>query len=122
MNGPEYLADTNAVLYFLAGNQCMIPYLGKNLAVSVITVMELLSFPSISHDEEVIIKGFLDQCKIIQINDHVREQTIKIRRQYKVKLPDAIIAATAISNNLTLLTADTGIFKIQELRAEKLHP
>ena len=122
MNGLEYLADTNAVLYLLSGNSCMVPYLEKRLAVSIISVMELLSFPSIPADEEKIIRAFLNECEVVQISDFVMEQTIRIRRQYRVKLPDAIIAATAIANNLTLLTADTGIFKIQELRASKLQP
>jgi predicted nucleic acid-binding protein len=122
MNGLEYLADTNAVLYLLGGNACMAPYLGKTLAVSVISVMELLSYPSITSDEESIIRAFLDQCETLQISDTVKEQTIRIRRQYNVKLPDAIIAATAISHNLTLLTADTGIFKIRELKANRLQP
>ncbi|MBR4475009.1 MAG: type II toxin-antitoxin system VapC family toxin [Oscillospiraceae bacterium] len=122
MSGLDYLADTNAVLYLLSGNSCMAPYLGERLAVSVISVMELLSFPSITTDEERIIREFLDECEVFQISDFVKEQTIRIRRQYNVKLPDAIIAATAISSNLTLLTADTGIFKIQELNAVKLCP
>ena len=122
MNGLEYLADTNAVLYLLSGNACMAPYLGKRLAVSVISVMELLSFPAITSDEEKTIRAFLDQCEVIQISELVREQTIRIRRQYNVKLPDAIIAATAISYDLTLLTADNGVFKIQDLKANKLQP
>ena len=122
MNGLEYLADTNAVLYLLSGNACMAPYLGKRLTVSVISVMELLSFPAITSDEEKTIRAFLDQCEVIQISELVREQTIRIRRQYNVKLPDAIIAATAISYDLTLLTADNGVFKIQDLKANKLQP
>ena len=122
MNGADFLADTNAVLYLLAGNTCMAPYLGKRLAVSVISVMELLSFSSISFEEEKIIRAFLDHCEVVQIRDSIVEKTIQIRRHYNVKLPDAIIAASAISNNLSLLTAYTGIFKIQELKANKLQP
>ena len=43
MSGFDYIADTNAVVYLLAGNSCMEPFLRKKLAVSVITVMECFS-------------------------------------------------------------------------------
>ena len=42
MNGIDYLADTNALIYLLAGNECMRPYLDKRFAVSVISYMEIL--------------------------------------------------------------------------------
>jgi hypothetical protein len=122
MNGLEYLADTNAVLYLLSGNACMAPYLGKRLAVSVISVMELLSFPSIKPDEERIIRAFLEECEVLQISDFTTEQTIQIRKQHKVKLPDAIIAATARAYHLTLLTADIGMMKIKDLKTDLLRP
>lgn len=56
MNGTNFLADTNALIYLLNGNQCMSNYLQKNLYVSVISEMELLSYSGITAD-----KGF---CQI----------------------------------------------------------
>ncbi len=122
MNGSEYLADTNAVIYLLSGNDCMRPFLGKRLAVSVISMMELLSFAEITSDEEKTIRSFLSNCELLQLSDDVRERAIYLRRQYRLKLPDAIIAATAITYDLPLLTADVGIFKVKELKREKLQP
>jgi len=122
MNGPEYLADTNAVIYLLSGNDCMRPYLGKRLAVSVISMMELLSFAGITPEEEKTIRNFLSNCDLLRIGDDVRENAITLRKQYRLKLPDAIIAATAVVNDLPLLTADAGIFKVKEARLEKLQP
>ena len=52
MSGTDYLADTNAIICLLNGNDCMKPFLQKKLAVSVITFMELLSFPSLTMEEE----------------------------------------------------------------------
>ena len=121
MNGPEYLADTNAVIYLLSGNDCMRPYLGKRLAVSVISMMELLSFAGITPEEEKTIRNFLSNCDLL-ISDDVRENAITLRKQYRLNLPDAIIAATAVVNDLPLLTADAGIFKVKEARLEKLQP
>ena len=122
MSGIEFLADTNAVVYLLAGNECMTPFLNKNMAVSVITVMELLSFPDITDQQEKTIRSFLEQCEILQITDNIREKTIHIRRSNKTKLPDAIIAATSIVHDIPLLTADIGFCKIKDLKIEQLSP
>ena len=122
MSGVDYIADTNAAVYLLAGNACMKPFLGKKLAVSVITVMELLSFPEIDEKEETTIRSFLKNCEILNISEDVSEHTIKIRRTYKIKLPDAIIAATAVSSSVPLITADAGFLRIKSLQVEKLLP
>lgn len=52
MSGIDFLADTNAVLYFLSGNECMKPYISCKYAVSIISEMELLSYPKITEEEE----------------------------------------------------------------------
>ena len=122
MNGIDYLADTNAILYILSGNECMKPFTNSRLAVSDISFMELLSFPSISAQEEDTIRQLLKRCDILHIDEAVMELTIQLRRAYKIKLPDAIIAATAVSRGLPLLTADTGFFRIDNLQLEKLIP
>ena len=122
MNGIKYLADTNAVIYLLGGNTCMKPYLHEWLAVSVITFMELLSFPGLTNEEEKSIRKFLSLCEILQIDEKVREETIRIRRKYKVKLPDSIIGATAVTQELTLLTADRAFLKIEDLKVGELKP
>ncbi len=122
MNGVDFLADTNAVIYLLSGNQCMLPYISSRLAISAISFMELLSFPMISEDEEKVIREFLQTCEMILLSNDVMEQTIQIRKSFKTKLPDAIIAATAIESGLPLLTADTGFAKIDGLKLVALEP
>ena len=122
MNGTDFLADTNAVIYLLSGNNCMKPYLQKTLTVSVISFMELLSFPGITGDEEKMIRQFLNMRKIIQIDKDIMEKTIQLRRGYKIKLPDAIIAATALIHEIPLISADTGFCKIENLQIEQIKP
>lgn len=122
MSGTKYLADTNAVLYMLSGNECMCPYLKDDFAVSAITFMELLSYPGIQEEEEKAIRSFLNECELLQIDSEIMEQTITLRRAYKIKLPDAIIAATAITHSMSLITADTGFNKIIELSLERIAP
>ena len=122
MSGIDYLADTNAVLYFLSGNDCMKPYVSSRFAFSVISEMELLSFPKITDDEETRIRGFLGASSSVPLTDSIKDRTIALRRAYNIKLPDAIIAASAIEQDLTLITADTGFEKIEELKLELIVP
>ena len=122
MSGIDYLADTNAVLYFLSGNDCMKPYVSSRFAFSVISEMELLSFPKITDDEETRIRGFLGASSSVPLTDSIKDRTIALRRAYNIKLPDAIIAASAIEQDLTLITADTGFEKIKELKIELIVP
>ncbi|MDD6970287.1 MAG: type II toxin-antitoxin system VapC family toxin [Treponema sp.] len=84
--------------------------------------MELLSFSGITSDEENNIKSLLLDCKEISLTDEIKEKTIEIRKKYKTKLPDAIVAASAIVNNLPLITADKGFNQIEELDLKLIVP
>jgi predicted nucleic acid-binding protein len=57
----------------------------------------------------------LSHCFIIDINYYIKQIAINIRQNARVKLPDALIAATAMQQNLTLVTADKGFCKIPDL-------
>ena len=122
MNGIDFVADTNALIYLLNGNSCMLPFLNKNLAFSVISEMELLSFSGITEEEENNIKALLNDCEEISLLKDVKEKAIELRKKYKTKLPDAIVAASAIVNNLPLITADKGFNQIQELNLQLIVP
>ena len=122
MNGIDFIADTNALLYLLNGNDCMQEYLSCKLGISIISEMEILSFPDINQKDEIIIRSLIKDCFILQLNQNIKNKTIFLRKKYRIKLPDAIIAATAIENNLTLLTADKGFNKITELNLIILEP
>ena len=87
----------------------------KKAAVSEISEIELLSFPKITATEEQIILRFLDVIEVIPMNKDIKEHTIHLRRKYKFKLPDAIICATALSYNLTLVTNDLALHKVSEI-------
>ena len=84
--------------------------------------MELLSFSGITESEENNIKSLLLDCNEINISDEIKEKTIEIRKKYKTKLPDAIVAASAIVNNLPLITADKGFNQIEELDLNLIVP
>jgi hypothetical protein len=75
--------------------------------VSLITKIELLSFS----EEQLLSESFLRDSVVYSISGTITNHCINIRRSYKTKLPDAIIAATCIAHQLTLITRNTADFK-----------
>lgn len=68
--------------------------------------MEVLGFTGITAHEINIISALLKQMPLIQIDGTIENKTIALKQQHKIKLPDAIILATALVNELELLTLD----------------
>ncbi len=116
MNGNKWFLDTNIILYLLGGDTTLAELLdGSRLYVSVITEMELLSYRNLSENDRKVIHSFLSECKIIYINHEIKEEAIRIRTAYDIKLPDSIIAASSLYLDLPLLTADRDFSKIEQL-------
>jgi predicted nucleic acid-binding protein len=87
----------------------------KEIFLSVISEMELLSYPKITEVEIERIKAFVADCNLLELTPSIKDKTITIRRNYNLKLPDAIIAATAIQANISLISADSMFKRIKEL-------
>ena len=122
MSGIDFCADTNFAVYHLAGNSCVRPYADAGLAVSVVAELELLSKPAMSGAEVEAAELFLETCQIIELNPAIKSAVVALRRQHRVKLPDAIVAATALWLEVPLLTADTGFSHIAGLDVVLLNP
>ena len=87
MSGSKLFLDTNIILYLLNGDKTLAELLHeKQLFISVITELELLAFKNISNEEENVIKDFIKQCKVININDNIKNLTINLRRTYNTKI------------------------------------
>ena len=116
MSGNKLFLDTNIILYLLNGDETLAELLNKKqLYISVITELELLAYNNITTKEDKVINEFIAQCKIISINNAVKEETIRIRKTYNTKLPDSIIIATALYLDLPLITSDIEFKKVEEL-------
>ncbi len=104
------LFDTNAIVSYMQGLAPVVDFIDNLTAggrfISVITRMELLSFPGIAAREEEAIHRFLGDLDVIPLNEAVENAAIAIRRTVRLKLPDAIVAATALTLNATLITSD----------------
>jgi predicted nucleic acid-binding protein len=123
MNGNKMVIDTNIALYLLDGDEILKEYLeDKAFYLSSITELELLGFKGITETEETAIEFFLEECSIVDMNRGIKDITIDLRRNYKLKLPDAIIAATAIFLGIPLISADGHFDEIEDLVFIKYQP
>jgi len=116
MNGNKVFVDTNIGLYLLGGDVTIAELLnGKQIYISFITQLELLAYSQNSKKDIKVIREFIDQCIILDINDEIKDKVIDLKRRFRIKLPDAIIIATAIYLDLPLITADQDFKKVEEL-------
>ena len=116
MNGTSLLADTNIVLYLLAGDKTLAAMLeDKTVYVSFITEMELLSYKNLTTAEENRIHAFLADATVVEMTLPIKQKAIEIRKATGMKLPDSIIAASCLQMDIPLLTADTGFKKVKSL-------
>ncbi len=117
MNGNKISLDTNIILYLLSGDETLSGFLQqKQVYVSVLTELELIGYPDITIEERQQITNFLKDCTIIEINDDIKSIYVELRIRYKIKLGDAVTAATSMYLDLPFITADKGFNKITELQ------
>ncbi len=116
MNGNKIFIDTNIIIYLLDGDTSLAEILNeKQLYLSFITQLELLGYPGLTNQQEKQIEFMLENCVVIDINQIIKQEVINLRRNYTIKLPDCIVAASAMYMDIPLLTSDKGFNKIEEL-------
>lgn len=120
MSGKKIILDSNIIIY-LSQDRILTDDLivDKNYYyISAITYMEVLGYKFDSADEEKIVRDLLSLFTIIYIDERITGKVIEIRKHNKIKLPDAIICATAISYKATLFSNDRKLEKIKNLKIE----
>ena len=88
---------------------------GKELYLSIISELELLSYKKITQNEAKAITAFLSELTIENISEEVKKATIEIRKSTNLKLPDCIIAATSITLNIPIISSDKQLSSVSEL-------
>jgi len=86
---------------------------------SIISQIEFLVFPDLSDMDKELFNLFLQRVDVIELSTAQKEMIdsiIQMRQQYNLKLPDAIIAATAIQYDSSLITSDSQFQRIKELK------
>lgn len=119
MNGNRFLLDTNIIIYILNGDEIIAGYLSKKiLHTSIICEIELFGSKSLLPKEEKQIKNFLQEFIITTIDQSIKELAILFRKKYSLKIPDSIVAATAVSLDIPLVTADKQFKQVNELQID----
>jgi predicted nucleic acid-binding protein len=115
--GKRYLLDSNTVIDYIGGlysdnaRQWLNELIDEEINVSVITKIEVLSFDPDKDDNYPILIEFFEASEIFELSDEIVNKTIQVRQKQKIKLPDAVIASTALVNGLVLVSRNTKDFK-----------
>ena len=115
MTGIDILIDTNIAIYAMEAHPSVKGLSACFPAISIISEIELFGKKGISTQEVNEIRTLLKGFPVVSISDSIKEIAIDLKQKYSIKTPDAIIAATAKSLGLMLITADKGFAKISEL-------
>lgn len=108
----RYLFDTNIVIYYFNGltaDDALHRVLAGSFNISVITKIEFLGWSDFVSDPRLYnqARAFVGHAQVFDLSAEIVEQTIRLRQQFKTKTPDAIIAATALVHDLTVVTHNT---------------
>lgn len=117
--GQRFLIDTNVLIDFTSyilpksGEKYIDKIIDADFTISFISYIEFLVFKYATKEMET----FISLAEVIEINKLIINQSISIRKNYRCKLPDAIIAATALVYDFTLITNNVKDFeKIEKLK------
>jgi len=90
----------------------------KEYGISVITYMEVLGYAFESIAEKKFIEELLSYLTIFYIDETIAKRVIELKKEKKIKLPDAIICVTAMVNNALLITNDIRLKNIKQLKVK----
>ena len=128
MGTANCLVDTNVLIEYLANTlpKNAVSFVEKtfeeSFTISIINKIEFLGFSNLTPDEDLRFRSLTSFATILPLSEDIAEMTIQLRKKYKIKLPDAIIAATAMVHSLTLLTRNSKDFTlIKELNVRNPH-
>jgi tRNA(fMet)-specific endonuclease VapC len=117
MPGNRYLLDTNALVALLQGHQGLLALTNKAqwLGVSVINVLEFLGFDVLSEADRALFIELVSRLVVVDLNygnTALMERVTDLRKTRAVKLPDAIVMASAALHDATVITNDAVLLKL----------
>ena len=115
LNFPNVVFDTNAFIYFIGGDPRLLGYKDSTIFISEFTEIELKGRFGISKEELQHLNKILEDFIILPFNNEIKERAISIRHKNRLKLPDALIVATAMWIEFPFVTADKDFKNIPSL-------
>jgi len=115
----HFVLDTNVILYFLGGRLAE-PFPSGTHTISVISELELLAYPGLVSSEEQRVRAFLADVAVTDLTQTIKHHAVDLRKRYGLKLPDAIVAATAVALKATLLTNDQRLLTLTDVPTQTL--
>jgi predicted nucleic acid-binding protein len=116
MNGTKFLVDTNICIYLLNDDKVIAELLNNSqIYISFITEIELYAYHSNNPLAKQVLDSFIKAVHIVSLDEKIKQKTIEIRRNYKFKLPDSIIAASAFTDDCIFVTADKAFKRLTDL-------
>lgn len=118
----EFLIDNNVISNYFSNNYSKegMKFIGEVFdqipLISVITEIEALSWVNPDKKKEIFVREFIKDAKILALTPDVATSCIRLRRSRKIRIPDAIIAATALIYELKLITSDSDFNNIPGLQ------
>jgi predicted nucleic acid-binding protein len=107
----RFILDTNVIIDVLNGKLDLLAFLTSfsdyELYINPVIKIEVLARPDMSAVEEAEARVLLDAFSLKEIDNLICEIAIQICRDKELRLPDALIAASAIALNATVLSNDS---------------
>ena len=107
--------DTNILIYESAGDPKIAAFLDMHsndiVYIPTVVALEFLSYPLITQVSEEKFKNFLKQTVIVSLDLLIAETAAQLKRNYKLKLADTVVAASALITGASLITRNTRDFK-----------
>jgi len=113
--GSVKVLDTNAIIY-LVNDRLSTILPAEGFLVSVISQIELLGWRNLGERDEKAIRKVLAEVTIVGLDETIVEKVIELRRSTTLRIPDAIVAATAVVSNAELITLDKAFASVPDLR------
>jgi len=125
----NYLLDTTVIIDCLRGGRETVEFLtevaseGSSVGCCAINIAEV--YAGMKENERQLTKKFLDSLEYYEVTRNLAEQAGEYKREYSKKgitlsLSDVIIAAVAISNNLTLITDNLRHYPIPDINIKQI--
>lgn len=102
----SFLLDSNIIIYASKpNNEVLREFIKQNVpSVSFVSVIEVLGFNFTNKDERKYLEEFFNNADVHLISTEIIKRATSLRQIRKISLADSIVAATALENNLTLVT------------------